>query len=98
VPKLLEKIIESKPTNKLEKLEKTSSKRNTPMAKKTAMSIEENILEEENESENPYESPDESYQNVSQIKIDADTTTPNNNHNITYNDKTNTNINNINNN
>jgi len=78
VPKLLEKIIESKPTNKLEKLEKTSSKRNTPMAKKTAMSIEENILEEENESENPYESPDESYQNVSQIKIDADTTTPNN--------------------
>ncbi len=78
VPKLLEKIIESKPTNKLEKLEKTSSKRNTPMVKKTVMSIEENILEEENESENPYESPDESYQNVSQIKIDADTTTPNN--------------------
>jgi hypothetical protein len=77
VPKLLEKIIESKPNNKLEKLEKTSSKRNTPMAKKTVMSIEENILEEENEYENPYET-DESYQNVSQIKIDADTTTLNN--------------------
>ena len=76
VPKLLEKIIESKPNNKLEKIEKNSSKRNTPMTKMAVISIEENILEEEDETDNPYET-DDSYQNTSQLRTECDTTTLN---------------------
>lgn len=73
VPKLLEKIIESKPNNKLEK---NSSKRNTPMTKMPVIAIEENILEEEDETVNPYET-DDSYQNTSQLRTEYDTTTLN---------------------